>query len=142
MSVSSRSTRPLTRAVGTVSCMRLMQRSSVDLPHPDGPMIAVTWRSRKSSDTSRTACTSPNHASTDSTPTRRAATVSAASLSSVAATGEPPSSGEPGSEADDEDEGDEDERSGPRERVLFLVGADRIGEYLQGKGGGRLVERQ
>ncbi len=31
-----------TRAPGTVSCMRLRQRRSVDLPQPDGPMIAVT----------------------------------------------------------------------------------------------------
>ena len=44
---------------GTVSCIRLRQRSNVDLPHPDGPMIAVTRRSSRSSDTSRTACTLP-----------------------------------------------------------------------------------
>jgi hypothetical protein len=28
---------------GISSCMRLMQRTSVDLPQPDGPIIAVTW---------------------------------------------------------------------------------------------------
>ena len=35
-------TSPSTRAPGISSCMRLMQRTSVDLPQPDGPMIAVT----------------------------------------------------------------------------------------------------
>ena len=32
---------PSTRAVGTRSFMRLIERSSVDLPQPDGPMNAV-----------------------------------------------------------------------------------------------------
>ena len=35
--------RALGAAPGISSCIRLMQRTSVDLPHPDGPMIAVTW---------------------------------------------------------------------------------------------------
>ena len=35
-------TLPSARAPGISSCMRLMQRTSVDLPQPDGPMIAVT----------------------------------------------------------------------------------------------------
>ena len=34
---------PSARAPGISSCMRLMQRTSVDLPQPDGPIIAVTW---------------------------------------------------------------------------------------------------
>ena len=34
--------RPSARAPGISSCMRLMQRTSVDLPQPDGPIIAVT----------------------------------------------------------------------------------------------------
>ena len=36
-------TSPSARAPGISSCMRLMQRTSVDLPQPDGPIIAVTW---------------------------------------------------------------------------------------------------
>src|ERR1700758_5257910 len=36
-------TRPSTRASGMVSCMRLMQRMNVDLPHPEGPISAVAW---------------------------------------------------------------------------------------------------
>ncbi len=34
---------PVVRAPGISSCMRFRQRSSVDLPQPDGPIIAVTW---------------------------------------------------------------------------------------------------
>ena len=30
-------------APGVVSCMRLNARSTVVLPHPDGPMNAVIW---------------------------------------------------------------------------------------------------
>ena len=43
------------RAPGQVSCIRLRHRSSVDLPHPDGPMIAVTNRSGSASETAFTA---------------------------------------------------------------------------------------
>src|ERR1700722_17588176 len=67
MSMPSSTTVPLTRAVGTVSCIRLRHRSRVDLPHPEGPMIAVTSRSGKSSDTPRTACVFPKKASSLST---------------------------------------------------------------------------
>ena len=33
---------PVTRPTGLVSCMRFRQRTKVDLPHPEGPMSAVT----------------------------------------------------------------------------------------------------
>ena len=36
-------TRPVARASGMVSCMRLRQRTKVDLPQPDGPITAVAW---------------------------------------------------------------------------------------------------
>ena len=42
MSAPSSSTVPVTEAPGTVMCSPLMQRSTVDLPQPDGPMSAVT----------------------------------------------------------------------------------------------------
>ena len=42
MSSLSSSMRPVTRAEGMVSFIRLRQRRKVDLPHPDGPMNAVT----------------------------------------------------------------------------------------------------
>jgi hypothetical protein len=44
---------------GIVSCMRLRHRSSVDLPQPDGPMIAVTCPSWKAMSTSRTVRVEP-----------------------------------------------------------------------------------
>ena len=47
MSCPSSITRPVTRAPGIVSCIRLRQRRNVDFPQPDGPMIAVTDRSRE-----------------------------------------------------------------------------------------------
>ena len=42
ISLSSSSTLPSIRQMSTRSFMRLKQRSSVDLPHPEGPMNAVT----------------------------------------------------------------------------------------------------
>ncbi len=50
---------PSARAPGISSCMRLMQRTSVDLPQPDGPIIAVTWLGAKSRSTPLTAWSSP-----------------------------------------------------------------------------------
>jgi hypothetical protein len=59
MSTSSSVIVPVARAPGTSSCMRLMQRTIVDLPQPDGPMIAVTWLGANSMSSPRTACWSP-----------------------------------------------------------------------------------
>jgi hypothetical protein len=56
------STEPSTRALGTVSCIRLKHRSRVDLPHPDGPMMAVTAFCGIEIDTSLTAAVSPKNA--------------------------------------------------------------------------------
>ena len=50
---------PSARAPGISSCMRLMHRTTVDLPEPDGPIIAVTWLGAKSRVTSLTACAAP-----------------------------------------------------------------------------------
>src|SRR5215208_5561052 len=69
-SVPSSATRPATRAPGTVSCMRFWQRSSVLLPHPDGPMTAVTSWSATARETSRTACADPKYALSASTASR------------------------------------------------------------------------
>ena len=59
MSSSSRLMRPSTRAPGITSCMRLMVRSAVDLPHPDGPMKAVMDRSSMTRDRSSMALNLP-----------------------------------------------------------------------------------
>ena len=56
---SSSRTEPVARALGTSSCMRFTQRTMVDLPQPDGPMIAVTSLGGNSSETSATAWLPP-----------------------------------------------------------------------------------
>src|SRR3954464_14844459 len=126
MSCPSRMTRPLTRAPGTVSCIRLRQRRKVDLPHPDGPMTAVTVRSVRSTDTPRTACTAPKNASRRSMAMRDigAGTATGAgrwmgrrAIGAGTATGagrsvagaEAASRDDTCGKADDEDDGDEDE---------------------------------
>src|SRR3978361_1685943 len=60
-SLSSR-TVPVARAPGISSCMRLRQRNTVDLPEPDGPIIAVTLLGVYSMDTSLIACPAPEKA--------------------------------------------------------------------------------
>src|SRR6266567_2898560 len=62
MSWSSRRTRPETRAPGTTSCKRLSARRKVDLPHPDGPMRAVTCLGSTVMLTSARAWNDPNQA--------------------------------------------------------------------------------
>ena len=59
MSCLSISILPVTRQLGMVSFMRLMQRRNVDLPQPDGPMKAITPLSGMSTFTSFRACFSP-----------------------------------------------------------------------------------
>src|SRR6185437_13434457 len=155
MSRPSSSTSPSTRAVGTVSCMRLRQRRKVDLPHPDGPIIAVTWRSRTCMLTRFTACTLPNHAFSEATRMRGRAT----SAAGVALTSETSSVAtmvrsvatpcreasarcDARDETNDEDERDEDERSCPSEGMPCVIGADRVREDLQRKRGDWLPQRQ
>ena len=48
-------TTPSVRAVGTSSFIRFIERSTVDFPHPDGPISAVMRRVPKFIDMSRTA---------------------------------------------------------------------------------------
>src|SRR5437762_11436477 len=142
MSAPSRNTCPVMRAPGTVSCMRLRQRRKVDLPHPDGPMTAVTERSRNCTLASRTACIEPKYALSASTRTcggsawraTSAATgiaefVTSASLSCAVAL----SRSDTSREADDEDDGDEDEGARPGLRVPFVVWTNRIVENLKRK---------
>src|SRR6266581_8603575 len=63
MSKPSTSTVPVTRASGTSSCMRLRQRTKVDLPHPEGPIIAVTVCGSTERLISKSACLRPYQAS-------------------------------------------------------------------------------
>ena len=50
---------PSTRPPGMTSCIRLSVRRKVDLPHPDGPMKAVTDRDSMVIETSSTALNEP-----------------------------------------------------------------------------------
>src|SRR6185369_17490691 len=50
---------PVTFAEGTRSCIRFIERRSVDFPHPDGPIIAVTVFSMKARETDFTAWLGP-----------------------------------------------------------------------------------
>src|SRR5678815_4217148 len=152
MSWPSRLTEPATRAVGTVSCMRLRHRSSVDLPQPDGPMIAVTSRSRNVIETSRTASADPKNAQS-ALASRRIRSAPAAAGGATAAVGRGARGGsvatatksgarcKAGCQADDEDNANENERASPGERVLLIVRADREVEDLQRQRGNGLTQR-
>ena len=50
---------PSTRAPGITSCIRFRDRRNVDLPHPDGPISAVTERAGIVMVTFSTALKSP-----------------------------------------------------------------------------------
>ena len=71
MSCPSKRTFPDTRAPRTSSCIRLMHRISVDLPHPEGPMMEVTACGSATTATSRSAWSDPNHALRSWTSIRR-----------------------------------------------------------------------
>src|SRR5678815_4859826 len=126
------STSPSTVAPGTVSCMRLRQRSMVDLPQPDGPITAVTDLFGKSSVTFLSTRLPPNHALS-----RRALR-----SGSVSATGIPTSCCIAGDQTDDEDNGNENKRACPGLCVRRFVRTDRICEYLQRKRCDWLTERR
>src|SRR3954471_11752883 len=70
MSRPSSSTSPETRAPATTSCMRLRARRNVDLPHPDGPMSAVTCLGSTVMLMSASAWNEPNHTFSPSTSMR------------------------------------------------------------------------
>src|SRR6185312_2128910 len=133
MSRPPKRTSPSARAPGTVSCMRLRQRSSVDLPQPDGPMIAVTSPVGTAKVTSRTTRDEPKYASSDSTPIAGVAACAASldistgigtsrSAVSVTSKSKPASRRDAGGETDDEDESEEDERARPGLCVPAVVG--------------------
>src|SRR6478609_8836753 len=161
MSRPSNRTSPSTLAPGTVSCMRLRQRRSVDLPQPDGPMIAVTCPAGTPNDTSRTTRAAPKYASRDSaakqgdaSPARWGSSDACAAACragprmsgaviavrvdtsrSIAAEPESPPRGESGGQADDEDESEEDEGGGPRLCMPVFIWAEGVDVDLKGKGG-------
>src|SRR5215831_5770997 len=76
MSLSPRIIWPARLAPATISCIRLSMRRNVDLPHPDGPIRAVTVPGSIVRETRSSTLCVPNHADTlrASRPIRRLAT--------------------------------------------------------------------
>src|SRR6266550_3531265 len=118
----SSNTSPVVLAPGINSCIRFRQRSMVLLPHPDGPMIAVTVFAGNSSDTSRTARCCPNSAVSFTVSSRSRVLADAA-----IALPRDPASGE----RDDQYESHQHERGRPRDPMPVIVRAGRIHVDLQ-----------
>src|SRR5215469_11920180 len=120
MSWPSRSTCPVAQPPSDSSCIRLRHRRNVLLPHPEGPMMAVTvWRG-KGRLTSRTITFRLNSAER-----RRVSSCTRVS-------GAIPLAGGPaGRQREGEHEGHEDEGRGPRQTVPVLEGPGGVGEDLE-----------
>src|SRR5258708_26437225 len=122
MLTSSSNTLPVTLAPGVNSCMRFRQRSMVLLPHPDGPMIAVTVCAGNSSDTSRTARCCPNIAVRCDASSRSRVLADA----TIALPGHPA-----GCEGDAEHQPHEHERRRPAQAMPLFEGTSRIHRDLE-----------
>src|SRR6266699_4209664 len=127
MSSSSSRTVPVTQPPSDSSCMRLRQRSNVLLPHPDGPITAVTVRLGNMTDTSFTTARRPNSAVR-----RTASSWRRASAGGAGATALP--NGPAGRESEEQHERHEHQRRRPGEPVPLLEGTGRVGEDLEGQG--------
>src|SRR5205814_6879505 len=107
----SNNTAPLKAAPGVNSCMRFRQRSSVLLPQPEGPMIAVTVCAGNRSDTSRTARCCPNSAVRCAVSSRKRVLADA----TISGPRDPA-----GGERDDQHESHQHERGCPREPMPLI----------------------
>src|SRR3989442_1381716 len=129
MSAPSSSTRPVTQPPSDSSCMRFKHRRNVLLPHPDGPITAVTVCAPNRRATSFTTARRPYRA------VRR--TVSSRSRTSGGVMTLP--DGPAGCDAQDQHEAHEHERGGPREAVPLLERAGGVREDLERQRLHRLV---
>src|SRR5439155_18454287 len=120
-SVLSR-TFPSALAFGIVSCIRFRQRINVDLPQPDGPMIAETACSSKSNVMSSLAFFGPYHA--DNFSVRIFAAMEASPRDGTKADHDPGRDGNP------QHHQHEDERGAPSGLVQRRVRAER--EHVNG----------
>src|SRR5438045_9647002 len=143
MLAPSSCTSPSTVASETVSCIRFRQRSSVDFPQPDGPMMAVISRSRTSIVMLRRTRDRPKYALSRSVERRGAlaresidsttpgstdgSMTDAISVSADAKTG---SRSESREQADDEHDEDQYQSSCPSLTVCSVVWSDGVREYL------------
>src|SRR6267378_1121212 len=108
MSAPSSSTRPVTHPPTDSSCIRLRHRSRVLLPHPDGPMMAVTVWAGNRIDTSVSTVRGPNSAVSRAVSSRsRASAGGAMTLPHGAA----------GGEGEQQHERHQDQGGGPGEAV-------------------------
>src|SRR6266536_4448254 len=122
MSASSRSTRPVTHPPSESSCMRFKQRRNVLLPHPDGPITAVTVCTGKGIETSLTTARRPY----------RAVSRAVSSCRRVSAGGAMTGpQGPAGGEGQEQDETHEHERRGPGETVPLVERTRPVGEDLE-----------
>src|SRR5690242_15448740 len=127
MSNSPMRTLPVTRATGLVSCIRLRQRTNVDLPQPEGPMRAVAWLAGMCRVMSKRVWLAPYHAFRCSTwiPTP----ISACPFQH-AARGHVPDQGD-----GKHDQKNQNQRAGPCQAVPLLVRRDGVDVNLQWQGG-------
>src|SRR5881409_2331141 len=98
--------------------MRLRHRMNVDLPQPEGPMIAVTAFGAIASPMSRRTWASPNQALRSLT---RIPSATRSPHRAVAAARR-----DPRCEADQEDQRDQHQRAGPRLAMPVVEGRDRV----------------
>src|SRR6266576_1035220 len=124
MSSPSSRTVPVTQPPSESSCMRLRQRRNVLLPHPDGPITAVTVRLGNMTDTSCTTARRPNRAVR-----RTASSWQRASAGGGGATTFP--DGPAGREGEEQHERHEHQRRRPGEPVPLLEGTGCVGEDLE-----------
>src|SRR5205809_381598 len=111
MSSPSSSAVPVTQPPSDSSCMRFRQRSRVLLPHPEGPITAVTVRDGNIIETSLTTARRPNKAvRRTASSCRRASAGGAMALAD----------GPPGCKGEEQHERHQHERGGPGEPVPLL----------------------
>src|SRR6266704_4572118 len=124
-SAPSSSTQPVTQPPSDSSCMRLRQRRNVLLPHPDGPITAVTVCVGKGIETSFTTARRPYSAVRRSASNcRRASAGGAMTLPD----------GPAGAERQHEHEPHEHEGRRPGEAVQLVERARRVDVDLQRQG--------
>src|SRR5205807_2703091 len=120
------------RAPGTSSCIRLMQRSTVLLPQPDGPMMAVTFRSGACMVIAATTWRLPYQASRFSMDRPSTLVVPASGVATNALTSGPLGAHAAPEEArgdgEDQDDRDQGQRSGPATGLALLEPAHRVVE--------------
>src|SRR4051812_46273530 len=112
-----------------------MVRRKVDLPHPDGPMRAVTCLGSMVMVTSSSALNDPNHALTCSTSMRLAMEGPPSGNKSVS------TCQEPGDHRQEKHDGDQRKRAGPGPIHGHVEGGTCLLEHIQRQGGLRSLQR-